>query len=243
MQVSPFIAECEISGFDYDQLVNDFGCVKISQQLLDKFQRITGNVPHLWLRRNIFFAHRDLDKILDDYEQGKKIFLYTGRGPSSESMHLGHLLPFYFTKYLQDAFNAFVIIQIADDEKRYFKKMSLDTIQQMIPSNVRDIIACGFNPERTFIFNNHNYLLQPSFNNMIHNIYGCINSITIQQIFGLGLVEDNPCTIGQLVWPVYQTAASFSKSFTDIFGDNNIRCLVAYAIDQDPYFRLSRDVA
>ena len=41
----------------------------------------------------------DLDKILDRYEQGKPFFLYTGRGPSSDSMHLGHMIPFVFTKY------------------------------------------------------------------------------------------------------------------------------------------------
>lgn len=44
---------------------------------------------------NIF---REFDKILDRYEQGKPFFLYTGRGPSSDSMHLGHMVPFVFTK-------------------------------------------------------------------------------------------------------------------------------------------------
>ena len=42
--------------------------------------------------------HREFDKILDRYEQGKPFFLYTGRGPSSDSMHLGHMIPFTFTK-------------------------------------------------------------------------------------------------------------------------------------------------
>jgi len=59
--------------------------------------------------------------ILNDYEQGKLFYLYTGRGPSSDAMHLGHLLPFIFTKYLQDAFDVPLVIQITDDEK-YFHK-------------------------------------------------------------------------------------------------------------------------
>ncbi len=42
---------------------------------------------------------RDIGDILTAYEQDKQFFLYTGRGPSSESMHLGHLVPFLFTKY------------------------------------------------------------------------------------------------------------------------------------------------
>jgi hypothetical protein len=40
----------------------------------------------------------DLQLILDRYEQKKPFFLYTGRGPSSDSMHLGHQVPFIFTK-------------------------------------------------------------------------------------------------------------------------------------------------
>lgn len=55
-------------------------------------------------RRGIFFSHRDLGMILDTVERGDKFFLYTGRGPSSEAMHLGHLTPFLFTKWLQDVF-------------------------------------------------------------------------------------------------------------------------------------------
>jgi hypothetical protein len=44
-------------------------------------------------------SNRDFDKILDRFEQGKQFFLYTGRGPSSDSMHLGHMIPFIFNKY------------------------------------------------------------------------------------------------------------------------------------------------
>ena len=46
----------------------------------------------------LYTLFRDMDKLLDSYEQKKPFFLYTGRGPSSESMHLGHLIPFLFTK-------------------------------------------------------------------------------------------------------------------------------------------------
>jgi tryptophanyl-tRNA synthetase len=49
--------------------------------------------------------------ILDLFEQKKPFFLYTGRGPSSGSLHLGHLIPFMFTKYLQDAFDVPLVVQ------------------------------------------------------------------------------------------------------------------------------------
>jgi len=83
---------------DYTKLVKEFGTKEISKELLDRFEKLTGWKPHPLLRRGSFFSHRDLDLILTRYEQGKPFYLYTGRGPSSNSMHMGHLIPFTFTK-------------------------------------------------------------------------------------------------------------------------------------------------
>jgi tryptophanyl-tRNA synthetase len=77
----------------------------IDDELLQRFERLTGHKPHRWLRRGLFFSHRDFDRILDKYEAGEPFFLYTGRGPSSDAVHLGHTIPFSFTKWLQDVFD------------------------------------------------------------------------------------------------------------------------------------------
>lgn len=118
--IDPWTVESE-GKIDYDKLIDHFGCQKISEELLEKFERITKRKPHHFLRRGIFFSHRDLDKILDSYEAGHKIYLYTGRGPSSLSLHLGHLIPFMFTKWLQEVFDCVLVIQLTDDEKFLFK--------------------------------------------------------------------------------------------------------------------------
>lgn len=55
-----------------------------------------------FIRRGIFFSHRDFHTILKLKKDGKPFYLYTGRGPSSESMHLGHLIPFIVTKEFSD---------------------------------------------------------------------------------------------------------------------------------------------
>ena len=85
---------------DYNKLIEKFGCEKISSELVDRIEKITKRKVHPLLKREIFFSHRDLETILNNYENGKLFYLYTGRGPSSDAMHLGHLLPFIFTKYL-----------------------------------------------------------------------------------------------------------------------------------------------
>lgn len=102
-KVDPFdvkgaIVDGKVQAIDYEKLIRDFGTRRISPELLERFEKLTGHKPHIFLRRGMFFSHRDLERILDRYEQGKPFFLYTGRGPSSESMHLGHMIPFMFTK-------------------------------------------------------------------------------------------------------------------------------------------------
>ena len=62
-------------------------------------------------------------------------------------------------------------------------------------------------------------------------------------VFGwlTGAYRDN---IGKIHFVSIQAAPSFSNSFPQIFGEvTNIPCLIPCAIDQDPYFRLTRDVA
>ena len=88
-------------GVDYEKLIVKFGSSAIDSHLLARLEAVIKRPAHHLLRRGIFFSHRDLSIILDHVEKGEKFFLYTGRGPSSEAMHLGHLIPFMFTKWLQ----------------------------------------------------------------------------------------------------------------------------------------------
>lgn len=78
---------------DYDKLIKQFGTKPVNEETLKRFKQVTGREPHHFLRKGLFFSERDFTKILDLYEQGKPFFLYTGRGPSSDSMHLGHMIP------------------------------------------------------------------------------------------------------------------------------------------------------
>ena len=49
---------------------------------------------------------------------------------------------------------------------------------------------------------------------------------------------------GKIAFPAIQAAPSFSNTFPHIFGDKkDVPCLIPQAIDQDPYFRMTRDVA
>lgn len=56
-----------------------------------------------------------------------------------------------------------------------------------------------------------------------------------------GFSDDS--NIGQQAFPAIQAAPSFSSSFPRVLGSHKLRCLIPCAIDQDPYFRMTRDVA
>lgn len=234
MDVDPFKVEGKV---DYDKLVEKFGVSRLTSELVERFERVTGRSIHPWIRRGHFFAHRDLELVLSEYEQGKQIYLYTGRGPSSESLHLGHLIPLLMTKYLQEAFKAVVVIQIADDEKYWYsQKLSYQDVTKMGKENIKDILSIGFDRDRTFIFTNRDY------NQMLYPIVAEMAKLVtlniIQKIFGFS----EEANIGQIMWPLYQSAPAVSASFPHLFGEEKIRCFVVYAIDQDPYFRLTRDL-
>ena len=99
-EVTAFDVKAGDKGVDYDKLIDKYGCFKIDKEHLDRMERLTGKKPHRFLRRNIFFCQRDLDVILTSYENKKPFYLYTGRGPSSDAIHVGHCIPFIFCQYL-----------------------------------------------------------------------------------------------------------------------------------------------
>lgn len=224
---------------DYDKLIVQFGCQKLEQTLVQRVESITGMPAHPFLRRGVFFAHREFDRILNSYDKGEKFYLYTGRGPSSESLHLGHLVPFLFTKYLQDAFKVPLVIQLTDDEKCMWKNITVEESRRLARENAKDIIACGFDISRTFIFCDFDYIGGNFYQNMVR-IAKCVTLNQARGIFGF-TGEDH---IGKVSFPPVQAAPSFSTSFPHMFGERrDIHCLVPCAIDQDPYFRMTRDVA
>jgi len=213
---------------DYQKLIEKFGAKPISEKLLKEIKEITGEL-HLFLRRGYFFAHIDLEKVLKDFKEKKGFFLYTGRGPSGP-MHIGHLLPFIFTKWLQEKFKVNVYIQITDDEKFLEPKrsLSLDDVKKWSYENILDIIAVGFDPNSTFIFKNTEY---------IKNIYPLaikvakkINFSVAKAVFGF----TNQTNIGFIFFPTLQIIPTFFEKK---------RCLIPAAIDQAPYWRVQRDLA
>ncbi len=223
----------EVKGkIDYNKLMQQFGTKELDDSLLSRIKNHTKDL-HYMLSRKIFFSHRDLDFILNKYEHGEKFFLYTGRGPSGKT-HLGHLVPWIFTKWLQDKFGAHLYFQITEDEKSIVKNLTLEETTKLAYDNILDIIAVGFDPKKTHIFLNTEYtktLYKIAIKAAKH-----ITLSTAKAVFGF----KDSSNIGITFFPAMQIAPCFLPS---VLAGKNIPCLIPASIDQDDYWRPARDVA
>lgn len=217
----------EVSGdVDYGKLVREFGTSLISDKLREKLDK------SVLVRRGMYFSHRDFDKWLEAHEKGKKVSVLTGRGPS-EKMHIGHLVPFLMAKHLQDEFGCDVFIPISDDEKFYVKdNLSFDDALKFSQDNILDLIALGFKPGKTFIFQDFVYT---DIYKYAAQVAKKITYSTAKSAFGL-TPEKN---IGWGFYPAMQAAHILFPQFYQ----GKHMTVVPVAIDQDPFIRLTRDIA
>ncbi|KAK3054670.1 tryptophan--tRNA ligase [Extremus antarcticus] len=254
-----------IKAIDYDQHSKDFAVPLLTQQHFDRFEAVTGKPVHRLMRRKLVFSHRDFDKILDFYEKHGSFMLYTGRGPSSGSMHLGHTVPFLFTKELQELFDVPLVIMMTDDEKYLFTRNKNDGVQKKGSAvedflhyshdNIKDIIALGFDPAKTFIYTDYEYVG----GHFYWNTSEFESLVTHNQASG-AFGWNGSTNVGLVAYGAKQCVAAFPSSYPELYGYPDYRppefnpeakrrfgplasipTLIPCAIDQEPYFRILRD--
>ena len=223
----------EVTGdIDYDLLVEKFGTKRIDDSLLNRLEGY-GDL-HFMLRRGIVYSQRDVEWLLDKYDKGERFFLYTGRGPSGHT-HLGHLMPWIFTKWIQDTFGVNLYFQLTDDEKFLFnERLRLEDTYSAAYENALDMIALGFDPEKTKIILDTRSIeeLYP----IALKVAKKVTFSTARAVFGF----DNSTNIGSIFYTSIQAAPCFLES---VYRGRNVPCLIPCGIDQDPHFRVTRDVA
>ncbi len=231
----------EVKGdVDYEELIRSFGTQHITPAQRAHLEKLTGHA-HLMLRRNVFFSQRDLEPFLKHVQQGEKVALYTGRGPSGHT-HLGHLMPWIFTKYLQDAFDCDLYFQMTDDEKFLFKEeLSREETHSFALENALDVIAVGFKQGKTKIIvdtDNIKSLYGPAL-----EISKKLTFSTAKAVFGF----TNDTNVGSIFFTSVQSAPAILPSILEREATGKksavVPVLIPCAIDQDPHFRVTRDFA
>ncbi|HTT25973.1 MAG TPA: tryptophan--tRNA ligase [Thermoplasmata archaeon] len=219
---------------DYAKLREQFGTQEIDPALRDRLQRLTGGPLHPLLARGMYYSHRDLGRILDEYEKGNRFFLYSGRGPSGP-LHTSHLIPFDLCQWLQARLGVEMYIQITDDEKFWFRPhLSREDTRHWGYENLLDILAVGFDPKRTHVFFDTRSIA--AMYSLAVDVAKKIPYSTVKAVFGFP-----PSTnIGLVFYTALQTVPCFYPSWAR---GRPVPCLIPAGIDQDPHFRVTRDLA
>jgi len=210
----------DVSGdIDYEKLRTEFGATRLSKADRDRFD-------HPLTRRDVFYAGRDVARFLDADTRS----VVTGRGPSGP-MHLGHVLPFYFAKHLQQRFDAEVFVPLSDDEKYFAKDQTYPETRDYLRNNLRDVLAVGFDPERTRI------VVDTDDADVVYPVASAFaGDVTHNQMTA---TYGEPPNIGLAFYPAVQAAHLLLPQL--VRGEH--ATLVPIAVDQDPHVRVCRDVA
>ena len=219
---------------DYDRLRELFGTQALTAELLARIRRLAGGELHPLLEREIYYTHRDLVGLLDAFEHGRPFFLYSGRGPSGP-LHTSHLVAFELCQWIQERLGVPMYIQITDDEKFWARSgLSREETVRWGLENLYDILALGFDPKKTRVFFDSRSIaaLYP----LAVRVARKIPYSSVKAVFGF-----EPSTnIGLVFYTALQTVPCFWPSWAE---RKSVPCLIPCGIDQDPHFRLTRDVA
>ena len=225
----------EVKGkIDYARLRELFGTQEVTPEVLAKIHQLAGGELHPLLTRGIYYSHRDLVALLDGYANGRPFFLYSGRGPSGP-LHTSHLVPFDLCLWLQRRLGVPMYIQITDDEKFWARSgLTREETAHWGLENLYDILALGFDPKRTHVFFDSRSIsaLYP----LAIRVARKITYSNVKAVFGF-----TPSTnIGLVFYTALQSVPCFWPSWAE---GRSVPCLVPCGIDQDPHFRLTRDIA
>jgi len=229
-EVNAYSVEGEVN---YNDVVKKFGISLIDDELKSRIKKDAGDV-HFMIRRGIYFGHRDLNWLLDQYEKGNKFYIYTGIAPSG-SMTIAHLLPFIMSQWLQEKFDAEVLIQIPDEEKFLTKKdpkLTLERTHELAYEDALDIAALGFDPKKTKMY------LDTEYAGVVYKqavrVSKYLTFSIIKDAFGFG----NDTNTGTIFYTSMQAVPAFLKSVQQ---GKNIPCLIPLGLDQDVHFRVARN--
>jgi tryptophanyl-tRNA synthetase len=213
---------------DYKAAMKEFGIEDITP-FLPKFK----DQPVMY-RRGLVVGHRDIGRILHAIKGGKKFAVLTGVNPSGP-LHLGNKMFLDQALYFQKL-GADVYIPVSNDETHVFKKSdSLEQATKNAYDNViPEIIAHGFDRKKTKIFVSTKDMRVYDF---AVRLSTRTTFSTIKAIFGF----NNDTNPGQIFYGVVQSAHILLPQLEEFGGPKPV--VVPIGIDQDPYMRLSRDIA
>jgi tryptophanyl-tRNA synthetase len=197
-------------------LDNNFNLQTFTEKDLKKLSFLPKNL----LR--ILDSHRDFDKF--DETRPENYYLYTGRGPSIGSFHIGHLLGLKLVLELNKIINNPIYFMISDDEKIFRDKINFDEMNQNVSNTIKQLNTIGFNDTNTVIHKNSQGFSPDEYKILIK----LMNLVSINQLKNMFGEKKH---VGEYLYVFIQLLPCFIS---------DKQCVVIAGKDQEPFFRIGK---
>jgi tryptophanyl-tRNA synthetase len=142
----------------------------------------------------------DLDQL--DFNQSQKYYLYTGRGPSSGSFHIGHLSSYELTLALQKTLKEKIFFMLSDDETIFKGDISFTEVALNVSSTLDQLQSLGFNHNNTHFHLDSHGLSQKHYE-IVTRLLRLVNTNQLEQLFG------KKQNLGEYFYPLVQIFPCF----------------------------------
>lgn len=200
-----------------DFLLEQFGLNKFDEKNKNKLSWIDSNLLNLI----------EFERGFDSFNPNNlsQYYLYTGRGPSQETLHIGHLLGLELILALSKQFDSKIFFMIADDEKILRDSIDMQKMELNVSNTLSQLNKIGFNDFNTKFHINSKDIGPNEYKIMIK----LMSMVSIEQLTNIFGKKNN---IGEYFYVFYQLVPCFLSPET--------QCVIICGIDQDPFFRLAR---
>lgn len=225
------ITPWDVSGeIDYGKLIREFGVYPL-KELPDVFNE------NLFFKRNMVFAHRDIQRILESIKNKKPFVMMTGLMPTGK-FHLGHMLLAQQMVFYQKL-GAKIYIAVADLEAYNARGQSLEDSKKIaIEEYIKNYIALGLKPDNCEIYFQSNRSKHAEKSNAYYRLQNILAKHATFNEFKAVYGEISP---GKMIASLLQASDMLHAQLPEFEGP--IPVIVPVGIDQDPHLRLARDIA
>lgn len=174
--------------------------------------------------RNLVCSGRNVEalKDLDEY------YVYTGRGPSIGDFHIGHLPGLKLALELQKMSKNRIYFMISDDEKIFRDSIKTENMKDNVRKTIEALQRLGFSEDNTIFRVNSDGITGEEYNILIQ-LMNLLSVNLLNNVFGEKKI------LGEYFYPALQIMPCFLYPTK--------RCVVVAGFDQDPFFRLTSDLA
>lgn len=221
----------EVSGkVDYEKLARNFG-IKPLPNLPKAFQE------NVLFRREVVFAHRDFERILDCIKNKKEFVMMTGLMPTGK-FHIGHMILAKQMIFYQ-SLGAKIYICVADIEAYNARGQSLEESKKIAAEEyILNYIALGLDKKNCEIYFQSERSKDAKKDSAYYRLQNLlarhVNFAEFKAVYG----EISP---GKMVSSLLQASDMLHAELPEFEG--LVPVVVPVGIDQDSHIRLARDMS